>query len=179
MGENLQIALVSGLISALVAGAFSIVSRFVDSRARRKDFFNTRKVDEYYTALDAYAALMDSLRGLGRSLSGRKDPDRCSSAAERREMINRDQAGAIAVNGVFDALKSARRVTLRLELLGAKRATADYQKIDETVNRYMREFVDDVQSTGVYKASKMRSLISEVDGALGELVNNARSDLGC
>lgn len=179
MGENIGTALASGLVAALVSGAFQLIARRLDSATRRDELFNSRKIDQYYKALDAYAALMESLRELGRSLSGRKGLGDCGSDVEKAEMIARDQRGADAIGGVFAALKSARCATLRLDLLGSKRAMDDYKKIDELIERYGQELLDDALTTGVFRAAKLRALIDDADSAFEELMEHARNDLGC
>lgn len=177
MEDSLNVALLSGFVAAVISGVFQLVARRLDSGARKREFFNERKIEQYFLALDAYASVRDSLRVLGTAMSGRKDPDSCESEDEKNEMVERDQRGAEAVDGVYDALAVARHATLRLEMLGSVRAMADYQELEDRINRYSREVISEATSSGIFKADQLRQLVRDVDVALKNLAEHARTDL--
>lgn len=177
MEDNMNVALLSGFVAAVVSGLFQLVARWLDSSARKREFFNERKVEQYFHALDAYASVGDSLRVLGAAMSGRKDPDSCESEDEKNEMVERDLRGAEAVKGMYDALATARHATLRLEMLGSARAMTDYQELEDLITRYSQEAVNEAASSGLFKAAQLKLLVGDVDIALKKLAEHARADL--
>lgn len=177
MSDILNVALLSGFVAAVIAGAFQLVARRLDSNAREREFFNKHKVEQYFLALDAYASVENSLRALGAAMSGRKDPDSCESKDEKNEMVERDRRGAEAIEELYDALAKARHATLRLEILGSVRAMTDYQELEERINRYSQDAINEAASSGKFKGGQLRRLVGDVDIALKKLAENVRTDL--
>lgn len=99
IGEGMEFSsivinsIVSGTAAALVSGVFQLVDTRNGSDYRRRQYFDSRKVDEYFVALEAYSTLVNSLYDLGAAMSGRKSPDDCEELDEKQKMIDRDRRG--------------------------------------------------------------------------------------
>lgn len=119
IGEGMEFSsivinsIVSGTAAALVSGVFQLVDTRNGSDYRRRQYFDSRKVDEYFVALEAYSTLVNSLYDLGAAMSGRKSPDGCEELDEKQKMIDRDRRGG-AKRSKLRSLPSGMPVWLRL-----------------------------------------------------------------
>ena len=122
--------------------------------------------------------LRKGLNDLGMAMPGRKDPDDCEDSAQKQEMIERDKRGAEVIEAAFVALGNASRAATRLELLGSKRAIADYNRIKKVFDDYAKEAVREAQSDRIFRARKYNAMIGDMDKAIVCLIANAKADLG-
>jgi len=171
-------AITSGLVAALVTGVFQLAVTHLGGRYSRRQYFDSRKVDEYFKAMDACAALTERLNDLGMAMTGRKDPDDCEDSAQKQEMIERDKRGAEAIEAAFVALGNASRAATRLELLGSKRAIADFNRIKKVFDDYAEEVVREAQSDRIFRARKFNTMMEDMNKGIACLIANAKVDLG-
>ncbi len=177
MSFQLATALLSGLIAAISSGIIQIlISRF-EARSTQQRLYNERKVEEYFNAMDSLSSLREELLILGMSMSGRRDPKECDSPEEKQEMIDRDEKGAAAVEAVSKSLSQSKLAAMRLNLMGSERALADFKVIENLINRYGEQVIEDVSTDGLFKANKFSRLVTEFDEAFEQLITNAKVDL--
>ena len=171
-------AIVSGTVAALVSGIFQLVDTRNGSDYQRRQYFDSRKVDEYFVALEAYSTLVNSLYDLGAAMSGRKSPDDCEVLDEKQEMIDRDKRGSEALETAFIALRNAGLASTRLDLLGSIRAREDFTCVQKVYDDYAREVIEEVKRDGIFRASSFNSMMVKMNNSIARLVDNAKVDLG-
>lgn len=171
-------AIVSGTVAALVSGIFQLVDTRNGSDYRRRQYFDSRKVDEYFVALEAYSTLVNSLYDLSAAMSGRKSPDDCEELDEKQEMIDRDRRGSEALGTAFIALRNAGLASTRLDLLGSIRARADFACVQKVYDDYAREVIEEAERDGIFRASSFNSMMVKMNDSIARLVDNAKVDLG-
>lgn len=168
-------AIVSGTVAALVSGIFQLVDTRNGSDYQRRQYFDSRKVDEYF---EAYSTLVNSLYDLGAAMSGRKSPDDCEELDEKQEMIDRDRRGSEALETAFIALRNAGLASTRLDLLGSIRAREDFTCVQKVYDDYAREVIEEVKRDGIFRASSFNSMMVKMNNSIARLVDNAKVDLG-
>ena len=111
-------------------------------------------------------------------MSGHKDPEDCIDPEERQDMADRDEKALEAIEGIFSALVNAERITMRLELLGSKRAKSDFYSVKKSIDSYLSCVLEDAQTSGIFRAKTFSSTMEEIDKLLANLTRNAKEDLG-
>ena len=180
----MDVALISAVASIVGVVVGSAISGSVQFRLLRdqhrfewKNSCKERMLEEYLQTVDAYSSVCDSFDALGRAMSGRKNPESCTSDEEKEETERRDASGVAALEACDEAVQTAFHATNRLSALGARRAKDDYEKVDSALKSYYEQVVKDAATTGIFKADKHRRAASMIKKQLDMLTKHAQKDL--